>query len=128
MSIRPRSAILGVTNDDIASSVRALISGDRATTFRQNGKDTDVVVRLKPGDRAGVDSHPRDRGADPGRQRATQLAGQGRADRRPDDHSPLRSTEPDADRRERSWPQCQRGAAGDRRPDLQGASLPSDIR
>jgi HAE1 family hydrophobic/amphiphilic exporter-1 len=47
---------LGVTNDDIANSVRALISGSRATTFRQNGEDTDVVVRLKPGDRAGIDS------------------------------------------------------------------------
>ncbi|MBK9712429.1 MAG: efflux RND transporter permease subunit [Kouleothrix sp.] len=48
---------LGVTNDDIANSVRALISGSRATTYREpNGDDTDVVVRLKPGDRAGVDS------------------------------------------------------------------------
>jgi len=46
---------LGVTNDDIATSVRALISGDRATSFRQNGDDTDVVVRLKPGDRASVE-------------------------------------------------------------------------
>ena len=47
---------LGVTNDDIANSVRALISGSRATSFRQNGEDTDVVVRLKPGDRTGIDS------------------------------------------------------------------------
>jgi HAE1 family hydrophobic/amphiphilic exporter-1 len=47
---------LGVTNDDIATSVRALISGDRASAFRQNGEDVDIVVRLKPGDRAGVDS------------------------------------------------------------------------
>jgi hydrophobic/amphiphilic exporter-1 (mainly G- bacteria), HAE1 family len=47
---------LGYTNDQIASSVRALINGDRATTFRKDGKDTDVVVRLKPGDRVGVES------------------------------------------------------------------------
>ena len=47
---------LGITNDDIATSVRALISGDRASAFRQNGDDVDIVVRLKPGDRAGVDS------------------------------------------------------------------------
>src|SRR5215213_8872404 len=47
---------LGYTNDQIASSVRALINGDRATTFRKNGKDTDVVVRLKPGDRVGVEA------------------------------------------------------------------------
>jgi HAE1 family hydrophobic/amphiphilic exporter-1 len=42
---------LGYTNDDIATSVRALINGDTATTFRKDGKDTDVVVRLKPNDR-----------------------------------------------------------------------------
>jgi hydrophobic/amphiphilic exporter-1 (mainly G- bacteria), HAE1 family len=43
---------VGVTNDDIASSVRALINGDRATVLRQNGQDTDVVVRLRADDRA----------------------------------------------------------------------------
>ncbi len=47
---------LGVTNDDIANSVRALINGDRATVFRKDGEDVDVMVRLQPGDRAGVDS------------------------------------------------------------------------
>lgn len=47
---------LGVTNDDIATSVRALIKGDQATVLRQNGVDTDVVVRLEPEDRAGVGS------------------------------------------------------------------------
>jgi HAE1 family hydrophobic/amphiphilic exporter-1 len=47
---------LGITNDDIATSVRALISGDRATAFRENGDDVDVVVRLKSSDRTSVDS------------------------------------------------------------------------
>jgi HAE1 family hydrophobic/amphiphilic exporter-1 len=47
---------LGVTNNDIASSVRALISGERATSFRDGNTDVDVYVRLKPSDRAGVDS------------------------------------------------------------------------
>ncbi|MCX7791721.1 MAG: efflux RND transporter permease subunit [Chloroflexaceae bacterium] len=47
---------LGVTNDDIATSVRALINGDRATVLRQNGADTDVVVRLEPEDRSGVEA------------------------------------------------------------------------
>jgi hydrophobic/amphiphilic exporter-1 (mainly G- bacteria), HAE1 family len=47
---------LGVTNDDIATSVRALINGDRASTLRQGGDDTDILVRLKESDRAGVDS------------------------------------------------------------------------
>lgn len=45
---------LGVTNDDLATTVRALINGDRATTLRQNGDDTDIVVRLRPDDRSGV--------------------------------------------------------------------------
>ena len=47
---------IGVTNDDIASSVRALINGDRATVLRQNGIDTDVLVRLEAQDRTGVGS------------------------------------------------------------------------
>ncbi len=47
---------LGVTNDDIATSVRALINGDRATVYRQDGQDVDVVVRLQPGDRGSVDN------------------------------------------------------------------------
>ncbi len=46
----------GYTNDNIARSVRALINGDTATTFRQNGKDTDVVVRLPAGQRASVET------------------------------------------------------------------------
>jgi HAE1 family hydrophobic/amphiphilic exporter-1 len=47
---------LGITNDDIASSVRALINGEQATVLRQDGVDTDIVVRLQEGDRAGVES------------------------------------------------------------------------
>lgn len=47
---------LGITNDDIANSVRALINGQRATVLRENGVDTDIIVRLQPEDRAGVES------------------------------------------------------------------------
>ncbi|MFV9502982.1 MAG: efflux RND transporter permease subunit [Oscillochloridaceae bacterium umkhey_bin13] len=47
---------LGITNDDIATSVRAMISGERATVLRQNGNDSDVVVRLREEDRTGVAS------------------------------------------------------------------------
>jgi hydrophobic/amphiphilic exporter-1 (mainly G- bacteria), HAE1 family len=47
---------LGITNDDISTSVRALINGSRATVLRQNGVDTDVVVRLRPDDRDSVAS------------------------------------------------------------------------
>lgn len=51
-----KSGDLGVTNDDIAQSVRALINGERATTLRQEGDDTDIYVRLQPSDRASVDA------------------------------------------------------------------------
>jgi len=43
---------VGITNDDIASSVRALVNGDRATVLRQGGQDVNIVVRLRPEDRA----------------------------------------------------------------------------
>jgi HAE1 family hydrophobic/amphiphilic exporter-1 len=43
---------LGITNDEIAASVRALVNGDRATVLRQAGQDVDIVVRLRPEDRA----------------------------------------------------------------------------
>lgn len=43
---------LGLTNEDIASSVRALINGERATVLRRDGTDTDIVVRLAPADRS----------------------------------------------------------------------------
>jgi hydrophobic/amphiphilic exporter-1 (mainly G- bacteria), HAE1 family len=46
----------GYTNRTIARSVRALINGDTATSFRQNGSDTDVVVRLPAGQRASLDT------------------------------------------------------------------------
>jgi len=46
----------GFTNNNISRSVRALINGDTATTFRQNGKDTDVVVRLPASQRASMDT------------------------------------------------------------------------
>lgn len=42
---------VGLTNQDIASSVRALINGERATVLRRDGIDTDVVVRLAESDR-----------------------------------------------------------------------------
>ncbi len=45
---------IGITNDDIATSVRALINGSRATVLRQSGVDTDIVVRLRPDDRDSV--------------------------------------------------------------------------
>jgi HAE1 family hydrophobic/amphiphilic exporter-1 len=46
---------LGITNDDLASSIRTLINGSKAGVFRKDGEDTDIEVRLKPGDRASVE-------------------------------------------------------------------------
>lgn len=51
-----RIGALGITNDDIAVSVRALVNGDTATVLRQNGTDTDVVVRLRSEDRSSTDA------------------------------------------------------------------------
>jgi HAE1 family hydrophobic/amphiphilic exporter-1 len=46
---------LGITNDDIADSVRTLINGSKADVFRKDGEDVDIVVRLQPGDRASME-------------------------------------------------------------------------
>lgn len=46
---------LGITNDDIASSVRTLINGSNVAVFRKDGEDTDIMVRLQPGDRANIE-------------------------------------------------------------------------
>lgn len=51
-----KSGDLGVTNDDIAQSVRTLINGSRATVLRQNGDDTDIYVRLRAADRSSVEA------------------------------------------------------------------------
>jgi HAE1 family hydrophobic/amphiphilic exporter-1 len=47
-----RTGDLGLSNDQIATSVRALIEGEQATTLRQGGEEVDVVVQLRPADRA----------------------------------------------------------------------------
>jgi HAE1 family hydrophobic/amphiphilic exporter-1 len=49
-----RARDLGVTNNDIATTVRALINGITATTLRNNGNDTDIVVRLPSNQRADI--------------------------------------------------------------------------
>ncbi|MFO7167784.1 MAG: efflux RND transporter permease subunit [Chloroflexota bacterium] len=47
---------LGITNNEIASSVRALINGETATVLRQGNQEADVVVRLSPEDRTSPES------------------------------------------------------------------------
>ena len=46
-----RAGQLGITSNDLAASVRALINGDTATTLREGGKATDIVVRLEKSQR-----------------------------------------------------------------------------
>ena len=50
------AADLNLSNSDISSSIRALVSGDTATTWQNNGDDIDVVVRLPPGTRADLNT------------------------------------------------------------------------
>jgi hydrophobic/amphiphilic exporter-1 (mainly G- bacteria), HAE1 family len=55
LQFKLRNSVAGdysLSNNDISSSIRALISGDTATTWQQNGNDIDVVVRLPASQRA----------------------------------------------------------------------------
>ncbi len=54
-----RAGQLGITSNDLASSVRALINGDTATTLRQGTEAIDIVVRLDEAQRR----NPADLGA-----------------------------------------------------------------
>ena len=47
---------VNLTENDIATSIRALVTGDTATTWQQNGDDIAVVVRLPPSERASTDA------------------------------------------------------------------------
>jgi hydrophobic/amphiphilic exporter-1 (mainly G- bacteria), HAE1 family len=47
-----RAGDLGITSNDLASSVRALINGDTATTLRQGTEAIDIVVRLDEAQRS----------------------------------------------------------------------------
>ncbi len=54
--IKPQYANdFGISNNDLARTLRALVDGDKAATFRDQGEDYDIVVRLKPEDRQGAD-------------------------------------------------------------------------
>jgi len=46
---------VGITNQDIAVSVRTMIDGTVATTLQGEGEDTDIMVRLQPDDRASME-------------------------------------------------------------------------
>jgi HAE1 family hydrophobic/amphiphilic exporter-1 len=46
-----RASDFGISNNDMARTLQALVDGDKAAVFRDEGKDHDIVVRLQPGDR-----------------------------------------------------------------------------
>lgn len=50
-----RAREYGLTNADMASTIRALLSGDEAATFRSGGDEYPIVVRLRPQDRQQVE-------------------------------------------------------------------------
>lgn len=55
--LRPdRAQDFNLSNDDMARTLRALVDGDKAAIFRDDGDDYDIVVRLQIGDRQDVDS------------------------------------------------------------------------
>jgi len=47
---------LNLDSRDLSTSLRALVSGDTATTWQQNGDDIDVVVQLPPDARTDIDA------------------------------------------------------------------------
>ncbi len=52
---RARAADLGVSAAQLGSTLRVLLSGERAGGYRAGDKDVDVVVRLRAADRATLD-------------------------------------------------------------------------
>ena len=47
-----KAASLGVTKAQVGTTVRALVNGEKAGTYRADGQDTDIVVRLAEADRS----------------------------------------------------------------------------
>lgn len=45
-----------LTNRDLAITIRTLVDGATAAVYRENGKDYDIVVQLRPEDRASVET------------------------------------------------------------------------
>jgi HAE1 family hydrophobic/amphiphilic exporter-1 len=54
--IQARANDYGLTNQDLAITMRTLIDGNTAATYREAGEDYDIVVRLREEDRQSVDS------------------------------------------------------------------------
>lgn len=52
---RRRAADAGLSTAQIGSTLRTLVNGEKASTFRGEGSEADIVVRLRPEDRARVE-------------------------------------------------------------------------
>jgi hydrophobic/amphiphilic exporter-1 (mainly G- bacteria), HAE1 family len=52
---RPKAAILGLSVNSIASSIRTSVGGTQAAFFRQGGNEYPIIVRLREEDRQRVD-------------------------------------------------------------------------
>ena len=48
---RPKAALLGLSVLGVANTIRTNISGTQAATFRENGKEFPIIVRLREEDR-----------------------------------------------------------------------------
>jgi HAE1 family hydrophobic/amphiphilic exporter-1 len=48
---RPKAALLGLSVTGVANTIRTNISGTQAATFRENGKEFPIIVRLREADR-----------------------------------------------------------------------------
>ena len=53
---RPKAALLGLSVSGVANTIRTNISGTQAATFRQNGQEYPIIVRLRAQDRARTES------------------------------------------------------------------------
>src|SRR5262249_33440404 len=51
-----RASDYGLSNNDMARTLRALVDGDRAAVFREAGEDYDIVVRLNAAGRQDFDA------------------------------------------------------------------------
>ena len=53
---RDRMSLYGLTVQDVALTLRAALKGETATRYRENDEEIDVLVRLREGDRRGLDA------------------------------------------------------------------------
>jgi HAE1 family hydrophobic/amphiphilic exporter-1 len=54
--IQNRANDYGITNQDLALTLRALMDGDTAGSYREGGREIDIVVQLPPAERQGIDT------------------------------------------------------------------------